>query len=393
MAIAQTIATKRYDETIVVDVPIERCPADRNQRAGQNDPADQHRDLNRRAAGDLFDARASETGHVPVGAGQMPLHLHEPRLGEVYLRWLAEFDELVEIRERSRHTRVAYEKAGRLGLLTWFSPRPMGALTTREVVQMQAAIAKDRGPAIANQCIYVIRLVYRWAAERGIWDCPCPAGGVRKLTQRNRRMPLAPDAGQRVAAICWDAFLRPSPSKIVSDVHGAYFLTALGTGLRRSELTHLRRNEYDVRRRVVTITQHKTSRTRGPKTLPCNDPTCTILDAVIARDWHPVWFFPSPRSQRGHLEDPDRAWQRLKQAADVPEATRIHDIRHGFAESAYARCRDLKMVQSLMGHSSLATTSHYVGTPQPTTTRPTSNLAAMDFMGPLPVLGEEGDDV
>ena len=88
-------------------------------------------------------------------------------------------------------------------------------------------------------------------------------------------------------------------------------------------------------------------------------PAVDLNRVILDQGWHDVWMFPSTR-RNGPLRDPLKAWGRLCERVGVPHC-RLHDIRHGFAEAAHAACGDLKTVQKLMGHASIATTSRYVG--------------------------------
>lgn len=69
----------------------------------------------------------------------------------------------------------------------------------------------------------------------------------------------------------------------------------------------------------------------------------------------PGWVFPARGG--GHLTP---QWVGELCAAALPAGSTLHGLRHRFATKAYAGSRDLRAVQILLGHSSVATTQRYV---------------------------------
>jgi integrase len=53
-------------------------------------------------------------------------------------------------------------------------------------------------------------------------------------------------------------------------------------------------------------------------------------------------------------------WDRLKKKAGVRPDLRPHDFRRTIAVSLYEATKDIRAVQQLLGHNSLATTAHYL---------------------------------
>jgi len=61
--------------------------------------------------------------------------------------------------------------------------------------------------------------------------------------------------------------------------------------------------------------------------------------------------------RKGSMQD---AYKRLRAAAEVRPEVRIHDLRRSAAEAAWAATKDLRAVQALLGHTSIATTNRYL---------------------------------
>ena len=66
------------------------------------------------------------------------------------------------------------------------------------------------------------------------------------------------------------------------------------------------------------------------------------------------WVFPSERG--GHVSP---RWVGHMCAEALPGDWTLHGLRHRFATRAYARSRDLRAVQELLGHASPVTTQRY----------------------------------
>ena len=66
------------------------------------------------------------------------------------------------------------------------------------------------------------------------------------------------------------------------------------------------------------------------------------------------WLFPD--SAGGHLTP---AWVGAIVANALPDGYTMHTLRHRFATRAYRGTRNLRAVQTLLGHASIATTERY----------------------------------
>jgi integrase/recombinase XerD len=137
----------------------------------------------------------------------------------------------------------------------------------------------------------------------------------------------------------------------------AALMTAYGAGLRVSEVVRLKVCDIDSERMLIRVEQGKGKKDRYAMLSP------RLLKAMRAwwRVERPkVWLFPGSRAG-GHM---DAATLQLvcRQAAEmagIAKRVRVHTLRHSFATHLLDQGVDLRVIQELLGHSSIATTVRY----------------------------------
>jgi site-specific recombinase XerD len=126
-------------------------------------------------------------------------------------------------------------------------------------------------------------------------------------------------------------------------------------GLRVSELCGLDRGDIDLRRRTVTVVGKRAKQRR----VPVHDAAVAALRAWLegGRDdmpGPPEAAFVNRRASRLGPRDVRRILDRR-----APAPTHPHALRHTFATHLLDGGADLRVVQELLGHASLATTQVY----------------------------------
>lgn len=140
--------------------------------------------------------------------------------------------------------------------------------------------------------------------------------------------------------------------------HQTALMTAYATGVRLSELLHLRVRDVDSGRMTVRVVQGKGAKDRYVGLSP------KLLDRLRLY-WKEVrpqtWLFPSSaRSSPLHPTSLQRVFLRSKLEANVRKEGGIHSLRHAFATHMLEAGVDLHTIQRLLGHASILTTQRYL---------------------------------
>lgn len=138
-------------------------------------------------------------------------------------------------------------------------------------------------------------------------------------------------------------------------------MTLYATGVRRSELTHLKISDIDSQRMVVHIRDGKGRKDRDIMLSP------KLLTALRTqwRFYHrqsSTWLFPS-NYRKDRPIDTKTVWhacQKAAQRAGLQKRVHPHTLRHCFATHLYEAGTDLRAIQVLLGHEDLKDTLIYV---------------------------------
>jgi integrase/recombinase XerD len=137
----------------------------------------------------------------------------------------------------------------------------------------------------------------------------------------------------------------------------ALFMTCYAAGLRLGEVCHLRVTDIDSARKVIHVRTGKGGKHRLTVLSP------RLLEGLRAY-WRlarpSVWLFPGTRPERPVAPDTARkVFQRACAQAGLPLRYTPHSLRHSFATHLLDAGTDLVLIQHLLGHASIHTTSRY----------------------------------
>ena len=216
--------------------------------------------------------------------------------------------------------------------------------------------AERMKPRTFNRRIAAISSLFRWAAEpsrsavTGVPRNPMPPRALLHAEKTTR--PLTTEQfGLLMAAITRAAHLDPNAQRDYALIKGAYLL-----GCRVSEIAAIRWRDIEALDDGGQI--HLFGKGSKRRTVRVSPATLGLFQG-LGRGSDEEFVFPSPRRD-GHLTrqaigDVCRKWGRAAGFHVHP-----HQLRHSHATHAVQRGVDVFTLQATLGHSSSATTGHYV---------------------------------
>src|ERR1017187_350429 len=164
-------------------------------------------------------------------------------------------------------------------------------------------------------------------------------------------------------------------SSVGSTKHRAILTTCYAAGLRISEAVHLKPIDIDSQRMVIRVEQGKGQKDRYVMLSP------KLLE--ILRHWWRAakpkpWLFPGD-IPGGHIqrEAVELMCQKAQRRCGIAKPITPHSMRHAFAVHLLESGTDVRTIQLLMGHRSLATTARYL---RIATTKVCSTTSPLDLL-------------
>jgi integrase/recombinase XerD len=241
----------------------------------------------------------------------------------------------------------------------WLGGRQIQKLTVSDLADFVASLREFRlAPASIARHIVTLKMFLRYLQLEGVLvENRAELLGSQKLWQRVPEV-LSPKS--------IDAFLN-APKKSLDAMYlrdRALLETLYATGCRASEVSNLRLGDLHLKERFCKA--H--GKGNKQRIAPLGESAIEALQAYL-NDFRPrlarlrpeetEWVFLSRGGRRLRRE---AIWELVKKyalAADVSVAISPHTMRHSFATHLLAGGADLRQVQEMLGHSSIATTQIY----------------------------------
>ena len=274
-----------------------------------------------------------------------PTEALEPRL-ERYLAHLR------NERRLSAHTLSAYSRDARM-LVALAAGRALDALGPQDIRRFVATLhGKGQSPRSLARILSSWRGLYEWLARRReVGANPC-AGVKAPRAPKHLPQALSPDEAVRLVSI--------EDATTFGLRDRALFELAYSCGLRVSELTGLAVEDVDRQSGEVRVTG------KGSKTRIV--PVGTHALAAIAA-WLPqrasmarsgeVALFVGRSGGRLAPREVQKRIKRWAAAAGLDVDVHPHMLRHSFASHVLQSSGDLRAVQEMLGHASIASTQVY----------------------------------
>lgn len=135
------------------------------------------------------------------------------------------------------------------------------------------------------------------------------------------------------------------------------FITIYAAGLRVSEVVALTAAEIDSKGMVICVRQGKG---RKDRYVMLSEQLLAVLRDYWRRARPPVWLFPGPDpTQAITPRTLQRACREAADAAGLDKSVTVHTLRHSFATHLLEQGVDIRVIQDLLGHRHIQSTTRY----------------------------------
>lgn len=138
----------------------------------------------------------------------------------------------------------------------------------------------------------------------------------------------------------------------------AFFAILANTGIRPAEALRLTRADLHLKGRPPWFQLHRTRRPHGPS--PVNELIVNPRVAAVVRLYaETLTGDPSTRPWPFTRRQAARLFHFYSNKAGVDQRFRIYDLRHTFGIRLWRHTKDVRLIQGIMGHTSLVASSGY----------------------------------
>jgi len=249
----------------------------------------------------------------------------------------------MQVRNFSPHTQSTYVL--QVSLFARYFSKPPDQLGPEEIRSYQVYLTNEKKLAPGSILIAVaaLRFLYKVTLHKD-WS-------VEDIIP-------APKKPQKLPIVLSPEEVRHFLSCVASPKYRTILTTCYAAGLRISEAVRLRPPDIDSQRMVIRVEQGKGQKDRYVMLSP------KLLE--VLRDWWRMekprpWLFPGDIPSRHISKDAvEQACQKAHQRCHIPKPITPHSMRHAFAVHLLERGTDVRTIQLLLGHRSLATTARYL---------------------------------
>jgi len=224
----------------------------------------------------------------------------------------------------------------------------ISTITQDDIESIHSAITRNGHPTLANRVKALASSIFAWAIYKRYTDLN-PAKGVKLNREKARDRFLQAD---ELPALFKS--LADEPNTLFRD----FFLLALLTGARRSNVLKMRWEDLDLEEGIWLI---KKTKNGDPLRVPLVPEALEILKSNKQNDNEQRGFvFPSnnEHSAIGHISGERKAWLRILKRAGLKDL-KIHDLRRTLGSWQARTGASLLIIGKSLGHKSSAATQIY----------------------------------
>lgn len=224
-------------------------------------------------------------------------------------------------------------------LTEFFKGKYLFEITPEMIENYKVSRLEKVEPAPINRELACLRHMYNKAIEWGYLKSN-PVKSIKRLKEPPGRLRyLKPEEVKRLLDACHNHIR-------------SVVITALNTGMRKSELFNLKWKDVDLENRKITVINSKNNESR---IIPINQ---TLYEELLSLSKKSNGEYVFSHSNGIPFGDIKKGFSSALKRAGI-EDFRFHDLRHTFGSYLVMQGVDLRTVQQIMGHKDIKMTMRY----------------------------------
>ena len=228
--------------------------------------------------------------------------------------------------------------------LKHWANKKLSYITRSDIQRLHTRLGTDNGHVTANRTLELVRVIFNKAIFWEQHTTINPAIGITKYKVQSRERFLQPNEIERFMNA-----LSEEQNETARDV----FLICLFTGARKSNVLAMQWNEVDFDNQLWRMPDTKNG---TPHVVPLIEEAIRILHTRHKQS-EGSFVFPG-REENSHLVNPNKAWKRILERAQISDL-RIHDLRRTMGSWQAMTGTALPIIGKTLAHKNMATTAIY----------------------------------
>ena len=244
---------------------------------------------------------------------------------------------------RSWKSAVLYLKK----LNEYFGDKKLSQITTKDIEDFKLCRLKDVKPASVNRELACLSHLLNTAKRQKVFFGENPVSECGLLPEHNLiERPLTLDEEERL--------LKASPPFLA-----AILITAINTGMRKSEIITLKWANVDFETNLITL-DHTNTKSKKTRKIPINSKLRTSLLEQRLKSGKSEFVFLSSKGKPYKMHSSlNQVFRRACKIAGIT-GFRFYDLRHTTGTRMIESGANIVAVKNVLGHADLKTTMRYV---------------------------------
>lgn len=232
------------------------------------------------------------------------------------------------------------------GLLSLYGYRKLTEITPKDIDDFKEIRLKSVQPSTVNRELSTLRQIYNFAKRRNQYYGENPVSISRLLPEENIKERILTGVEEDKLLSSSNEYLKP------------IIVSALQTGMRKSEILTLKWSDVDLNNRIITISQTNTKNKKMRK-VPINSVLRTLLYEQKLKSGTSEYVFLSQNGSPYKFHYClNNAFRSACKKAGIT-GFRFHDLRHTAATRMVEAGASIVAVSKILGHSDIKITMRY----------------------------------